>query len=269
MRVTRLDPDPVHRIRYLNAGRRGKTVSTVLPVLRGQAQGLPEGLAALVLTSDLQGVASSWRRRGAHRLLGIILADELRSLAEQGVLPDPDRTGVVLAGDLYSAPAGNVRGASGDVRQVWMEFAKAYRWVVGVQGNHDRFGAEHERAELQEAEGLHLLDGDVVELDGLAVGGVGEIIGDPNKPGRKSEGEFLAALELVVETAPRLLVLHEGPAGGEQQWGSELVRTRVQPLDGLVVCGHSHWDEPLFEPATGPQVLNVDARVVVLTAAQP
>lgn len=33
----------------------------------------------------------------------------------------------------------------------------------------------------------------------------------------------------------------------------------------LVVRGHSHWDEPLAELKSGTQVLNVDARVVVLT----
>jgi hypothetical protein len=32
----------------------------------------------------------------------------------------------------------------------------------------------------------------------------------------------------------------------------------------LVVRGHAHWPEPLVELASGVQVLNVDARVVVL-----
>jgi hypothetical protein len=32
----------------------------------------------------------------------------------------------------------------------------------------------------------------------------------------------------------------------------------------LAVCGHSHWSDPLAAHARG-QILNVDARVVVLT----
>jgi hypothetical protein len=82
----------------------------------------------------------------------------------------------ILAGDLYSAPGGDVRGATGDLRSVWSAFADAFAWVVGVAGNHDLFGSERE----------------------------------------------------------------------------------------LVICGHAHWDSPLHEQRNGSQVLNVDARAVLL-----
>ena len=35
----------------------------------------------------------------------------------------------------------------------------------------------------------------------------------------------------------------------------------------LVICGHVHWDRPLVALASGPQLLNVDARVVLLERA--
>ncbi|MEM6959631.1 MAG: hypothetical protein AAF645_28365, partial [Myxococcota bacterium] len=52
-----------------------------------------------------------------------------------------------------------------------------------------------------------------------------------------------------------------------EQRGSAEVGEAVSGLQGLVVCGHVHWSTPLFTPEHGPQVLNVDSRVVVLQSA--
>ncbi|MEM7609154.1 MAG: metallophosphoesterase [Myxococcota bacterium] len=267
MKILSLSREPFHRVRYINAGRRGKAESAYLPFFEGEVEGLPSGVDALVCASDLQGVVPSWRNEGANTLLGVHLADELLELAERGVLPYPERTGIVLAGDLYSAPGGDVRGASGDVREVWEAFAASFRWVTGVQGNHDRFGTARERARLESHEGVNLINGDVIELDGMRFGGVGEIMGDPRKAGRRSEGDFLAAVELVVGERPDLVVLHQGPDGKREQRGSAEVGEVVSDLQGLVVCGHVHWPTPLCTPQNGPQVLNVDSRVVVLRSA--
>jgi hypothetical protein len=249
----------------------------MLPILVGRVEGLPEELDALVLTSDLQGVAPSWRNGGANALLGVEVAEVLRGLTEtpppgRGVLPYPERTGVILAGDLYSAPGGDVRGATGDVREVWYAFAESFRWVAGVLGNHDQFGTLRERRSLEAHAAVRLLEGSVTQVDGLCLGGVGEIVGDPRKAGRKSADDFTAALELVLEVQPDILVLHEGPPGGADQPGNSdiaaTLRARLDssrtPWSGVVVCGHSHWEEPLAELRGGVQVLNVDARVVVL-----
>ena len=140
MRIVELRSRPVHRFRYASAGRRGKVESSELAFLMGRSEGLPSGLDALVLTSDLQGVAPSWRQGGESALLGQLVVEELLQLAEAGALPYPERTGVVLAGDLYSAPGGDVRGATGDVRAVWEAFADALRWVAGVRGVGARVG---------------------------------------------------------------------------------------------------------------------------------
>ena len=152
MRIRHIDLRPFHRVRYLNAGRRGRVVSSVLEITRAQVDALPDGVDAIIVASDLQGVVpNSWRARGANVLLGVELACEMAALADDGELPYPERTGVILAGDLYSAPAGNVRGATGDVREVWLAWAERYRWVCGVQGNHDLFGAEY-AASLRDGE---------------------------------------------------------------------------------------------------------------------
>ncbi len=264
MRIFELDRQPLHRLRFLNAAPRGGVVSEVLPIVRGRVDALPDGLDALVLTSDLQGVVRS--TSGELVLLGIALAEELVRLSDDRAIPDPSATGVVLAGDLYSAPGGDVRGASGDVRDVWLAFRETHRWVVGVAGNHDRFGSEREQRGFEAEDGVHLLDGSIVELDTIRFGGVGLIIGNPDKPGRRASGDFLDTLELVLGEGPRVMVLHEGPSGDAGQRGNADIRELVEQSDAaLTVCGHCHWDDPVAELAPGRQVLNVDGRAVVLT----
>lgn len=263
MHILELDPHPIHRIAFLNAGKRGGVVSEMLPILRGRVDELPAGLAALLLTSDLQGVVRQWSPQSTL-LLGEALAGEYQKLGEQGLVPPIETTGVVLAGDYYSAPGGDVRGASGDVRAVWLAFSRRFRWVVGVQGNHDQFGTQEQQQALSQQPNLNLLDYGCVELDGLRIGGVGGVIGDPQKPTRRSEEDFVAALGLTLDQHPDLLILHQGPHGDSSQRGYEAITQCIQRYAvPLTVCGHVYWENPL---ADGPQqVLNVDSRAVLLT----
>lgn len=267
MNVLSIERQSFARLPYLNARRGGGTVRSVLPLLGGRVDGLPAGLDALVLASDLQGVVP----RGDHtRLLGEVLPEFVLEFV------DPARTGVLLAGDLYSAPCGDERGASGDVRAVWEAFAACeFLFVAGVAGNHDRFrdhagkspfGMEFE-AFAAEA-GVDLLDARCVERAGLRVGGVSWIAGNPRKGGRRGEGDQEAALELVLDEGPDVLVLHEGPRGGRRQPGSAFVTERLERTPGrrLVVCGHSHWEQPRHDLGA-TTVLNVDARAIVLRRA--
>lgn len=253
-------------MRFLNAARGGGVESQFLDFSTAYADDLPEGVDALVFTSDLQGVVPSWRHGGANALLGIEVADVLIDLSDEGKIPDPQRTGIILAGDLYSAPAGDKRGATGDVREVWEAFSVMHRWVVGVAGNHDCFGTAKDEARLQSVEKIDILDGDVVKRDGLDIGGVSYIVGNPQKAGRREEGEFFAALELVVEQSPDILVLHQGPQGTRTQRGDSYVRSTIESgKPGLVVCGHVHWDTPFAQLDSGVQVVNVDCRVLIVT----
>ena len=58
----------------------------------------------------------------------------------------------------------------------------------------------------------------------------------------------------------RLEILREG-----KQHGNEAIRAVIDAGEvPLTVCGHCQWKKPLAEHARG-QILNVDARVVVLT----
>ncbi|MFP2909757.1 metallophosphoesterase [Pyxidicoccus sp. 3LFB2] len=269
MRILTLDTVPARTWPYQSAAPGGGVEIRHFPLLRGTADALPDGVEALLVLSDLQGVAPHAMQGGAVALLGEVLAETFASLGEAGELPLPANTGVVLAGDLYSDANANVRGASGDVRAVWQAFAAHYRWVVGVAGNHDTFGTAREQARFQQQPGVHLLDGGTVELDGLRVGGLGGIIGRPGKPGRREEEEHLRLMEAVLREEPEVLVLHAGPdVPGTRVRGSAPIREVLERREGLlVVCGHAHWGEPLAVLHGGAQVLNVDSRAVLLQRA--
>jgi Icc-related predicted phosphoesterase len=77
----------------------------------------------------------------------------------------------------------------------------------------------------------------------------------------------LGLIEKVATPAPDVLLLHEGPVGDRPgQLGRESIRRLLERrAPGLTLCGHVHWDEPVARLGDG-HVVNVDARVVVLTA---
>ncbi|MEV4637549.1 hypothetical protein AB0J80_09375 [Actinoplanes sp. NPDC049548] len=171
---------------------------------------LPLGCDALLATGGLQGVAAS-PLGGDPGLLGIAVADYLGVWAESGLLPPPDRVGVLLTGDLYSAPGADRRGASGAVLDVWLAFAAAgCPMVYGVAGNHDEVTAA-QVADL----GPHvaLLDGDRRSFGDITIAGISGIIGDPGRPLRRTETDFLSLVEKLTKPPVDVLLLHEGPTG--------------------------------------------------------
>jgi 3',5'-cyclic-AMP phosphodiesterase len=252
MRVLDVDDQPFDTLPFLDASSRGIVERRELPFLRARVDALPDGLDAIVCTSDLQG--REVPRGAPARLLGEAVAERLADLVP------PDRTGVLLAGDLYTVPGADRRGGTGDVREVWRAFAERFRWVAGVAGNHDTFGDRRGFARR-----CDLLDGDVRAFDGLRVGGVSGIIGNTSKNERKREEEQVELLLRVLEGAPDVVVLHEGPdVPALGLVGHPAIREALAVGPGpLVVCGHSWWRPTLVTLDRG-QALKVDGRVVVL-----
>lgn len=249
---------------YRAAGPGGVPQNVQLDVERLTADKLPAGCDAVLVTGDLQGVAPS-PLGGEPQLLGIALADYLTVWAENGLLPPAGRVGVLLTGDLYSAPGADRRGASGPVVDVWLAFAAAgCPMVLGVAGNHDEV-AVAEVAEL--GPGAGLLDGDRRIVDGVTVAGISGIVGDPGRARRRTEDEFLALLGRLTTPPPDVLLLHEGPTGDRPgQLGRASLRGALERrAPALTFCGHVHWDEPVAALGDG-HIVNVDARAVVLTA---
>jgi len=257
LEILSFDEAPLQTMRYLNAARGGGTERCRLTIERARVRGLPPGLDALVATSDLQGVVAD--RAGKTTLLGVAVAEALDELAFDDVLPPARRTGVILAGDLYSVPDASKRGGHGDVTPVWQAFAERFAWAIGIAGNHD----DVDGAVL--IDGAHVLDGDVIDQDGLRIGGVGLICGNPEKRGRRDADEQHRWVDRVLRAGCDLLVLHEGPSGDADQPGNPRLREQIERgRVGLTVCGHVHWPRPIAAHSAG-QILNVDTRVIVLT----
>lgn len=171
------------------------------------------------------------------------------------------RTGVVLAGDLYSDPQARRRGGRGDVTDVWARFSDEFAWVVGVAGNHD----ELDLRAIARRDNASYLDGDSASHDGVRFAGVSGIIGTRARAQRREESEFLDHLVKALASDPDVVVLHEGPHGDDGQRGNAAIGQWVDEHPALVICGHVHWQTPLHLRPRGGQTLNVDGRVVVLT----
>lgn len=229
---------------------------------------LPDGIDAIVVTADLQARecvlgAASLPARLLGEVLPQLLIEEVFPLLE---LEDSSRIAAFLAGDFYTLPGLEKRGGTGDVSSVWQAFSDRFAWVAGVAGNHDLFGPKQE-TRLQPHDSMHYLDGDVVELAGLRIGGIGGIIGKPSKPQRRQEMDYFQTLERILSQKVDVLITHEGPCGIDAgQQGDFRIRDCLeQYAPCLVIRGHKHWPYPLAQLPSGLQILNVDKQVVILT----
>ena len=272
LRILSIETTPFHVLPFLNVSSGRKAVRELLPFLRGEIQGLPDQLDALLVAADLQGRARCSGPSAATRLLGERVAECAEELSAQGVIPATDRIGVMLAGDFYCREGLDKRGGSGDVRSVWAAFARRFRWVAGVAGNHDLIGERDSKADLldfKQQPGIHFLDGDLSEADGLMIAGLSGVVGNPERPFRRTEPAFNAITRRLAELGPDILVMHDGPQGDEHQVGWPSVRLTLESVRAtLVIRGHAYWKEPLAVLTNGTQILSADSRVVLLGRAQ-
>ncbi|QDT63693.1 metallophosphoesterase family protein [Calycomorphotria hydatis] len=268
MLIQSISSEPLAVFPFLNTGK-GKIGVYVehLPILSAEVDVLPDGVDAIVSTSDLQGREyASGDDRQSLRLLGEVLPSWL----VKEILPrfgcNASRTGAFLSGDFYTVPLLDQRGGTGDVSKVWAAFADQFKWVVGVAGNHDLFG-EHFAPTSPPANNAFYLDGESTVVDGLRVAGIGGIIGNPRKPHRKTDQQVTELIEFLAMDEPDVLLLHDGPNHPESQLkGRPIIRQTLEQYGpSIVIRGHDHWQQPLVTLAGGTQVLNVDSRVVVLT----
>jgi hypothetical protein len=236
-----------------------RVVRADLELRLAQVEGLPPALGGLLVASDLQGVElDPPRRNEPPALLGSLLAAELPRLAGRGQMPALGSLGVLLAGDLYAREDLDRRGGLGDATDPWRRFARGTRWVAGVAGNHDLLWSPQQAQDLS-AQGLYPLDGAMVELDGLRIGGVGGVVGHPSRPNHRPLEEFLAAVERALAARPDILVLHQGPqpvSGGTR--GLRDLRPLLDRHAGLLaIFGHDRWKAPLETTPGGAQLFDV------------
>ncbi len=266
MRIINLESKPIAELKFLNAGRGpGQYYEDILPVELAWIDKLPDGLSAIVVTSDLQGREHfKYQTDSQLRLLGEWLPQVLADSILPGLSLPAGRIGVLLAGDFYTVPSLDKRGGSGDVDSVWQAFGEHFNWVVGVAGNHDTFAGYAKPPNFRRP--LHFLDKQSVIVDGLTIAGISGIVGNPDKPWRKTEDEFEEYIFSLQSDEPDILLMHDGPGIPELGYrGSQRMLEAISFLaKPLIIRGHAHWKQALAELPTGLQILNVDARVVIL-----
>lgn len=204
LKIRQLQNEPIEHYTYLNSIPGGEVIEAQLPIYHGTLSGLPEGIDALIVTSDLQGIipvtemelGASSDTDSTDKLLGEMLPAYIRLLMEvEWPELDPQKTGVLLCGDMYALRG--KRGASGNPVPVWLAFRAAFGWVAGVHGNHD-LTDDADAHRLHHSEGIHCMDGPATIISagpptgGLAphaakarqlrIAGLGGIIGRPDKP---------------------------------------------------------------------------------------
>ena len=179
MKIIEFHPKPVTTFPFLNAGKgAGQFFEAQLPLHHARVDRLPNGVSAIVVTSDLQGRERFQDAPGnAPRLLGEALPRQLRErvLPTLGVT-DLSTVAALLAGDFYTVPALDKRGGTGDVTDVWRAFGECFTWVTGVAGNHDLFG-DRNMTRPSFVPPLYYLDGETIDVGGFKIGGIGGIIG--------------------------------------------------------------------------------------------
>ena len=269
LHIDSIDDDPFHYLPAVHTapGARG-VLHTPIPFWRARASGLPEGLGALVVTSDLQAYDTDAVPPPERELIGHGVARELDALARAGELPPLITCGALLAGDLYAIPTLDKRGGLGDVDAVWDSFLERFRWVAGVGGNHDSFSGLPDLSRFSKTTARHPLDGDASELGGLEIAGISGLISSSRRPWRRRPDDWRRLAAPLLASCPDVFILHEGPRIDDLP-GNQVVNDALDGLEHppLVVCGHSHWPAPLSTTRGGAQVLNVDFRVVVIEPA--
>ncbi|MGE8034017.1 metallophosphoesterase family protein [Lysinibacillus sp. NPDC093692] len=271
LKIVDIAEEPLEKLPYITAVSKGVGISYEwLPVYWGEMLELPEELDAIIIASDLQGIAGHNREtiEEAPKLLGEELAEVL-SLLFQIHLPDldPAKVMVCLCGDLYTDLT--KRGASGNPLSVWRAFQSQFGFVTGIAGNHDLL-TNKEKVELDSTSGIHYFsDGGTITYANLAVAGLGGIIGRSDKPNRMGEADYLAILRDILRHVPDILLLHESPKISSQCLpGNPHIWNELQnAAELLVCCGHVHWGTPLVETNDRLQILNADGRAFIFTAA--
>jgi hypothetical protein len=271
MKILQLDTKPAVTFPYHHAGTlrdpwgNPGVMRYDMPVFWGETDYLPDGLDALLLTSDLQGLVTE---PGGARLVGEVLPEFLAfylNLEHPGIRPG--KTGVVLAGDFFARL--DQRGGLGDVRPVWRAFRQHFRWVAGVGGNHDDFGENLDAlATFRREPGMFYFENEEKTLDGLRIGGISGVIAanEKHKHLRLSEAAFAEAVNRRLGSRPDIVLLHQNPYHAESPHkGGRVISEALGRAPGqLLVCGHAIWREALVELPNGAQVLNTGERVVLL-----
>ncbi len=253
MRIIKISETPFHEFPYRSSGR-NETRNCILPFYFAYVDKLPNGIKAIVATSDLQGREQDHE---GNRLLGEAVSEELILLQELNLIPKVDL--IISVGDLYDRPELNKLGATGDVTSVLNSFSDRFPNVVAVHGNHDMVMHEYLNPNIE------ILDGTDTNVSGLSIGGVCGISGRNGRNQRKSPDVFSRYLNKIINRNNDLILLHQSPRGDLEDQKGDTATREILAKNGssLLISGHCHWDNHISNIG-GNQVLNVDSKVFVI-----
>ena len=268
MKITVDEIEPIEKYSYLEVGgglsNCGKPIiiHKELPIYLGEFENENTNVDFLIICSDLQGAIE---KDGEYKLIGEELPEFLKLLIEIEIdeIENP-KVGILLCGDLFTSL--EKRGSSGDVRKVWNKFNEQFDWVIGVSGNHDRFGNKIEEEDFKSIESIHLLHKEIKEIDNLKIGGISGIIGRGDKTNRVDEKEYLDNLKKLLNKELDFILLHETPNYPKLEFiGNEKIREVIEKEGkSNICCGHCHWEKTLIELKNKSRIMNVDSKVVIL-----
>jgi len=240
----------LHEVYYSSSGSNSPRELTLgISIVRYSNKGGPT--PTFLVSGDLQGRESN----ESNRLLGELVADEIEALQELELLPPFDFCS--LCGDFYDYPDLSKLGGTGDVTSALNALSRCATNTFAVLGNHDEVDLGQLSSRVQ------ILDGEVVKTKSFVIGGVSGIIGNPKRNNRKTEPEFLEALQKVSGSKTDIVMLHQGPEGATDAChGLKLINeVLLNRSDLLVLFGHCHWEEP-FHHEGNNLFCNVDARML-------
>lgn len=182
MKILTVADQPFHELLYRTTSNKSQETFITLPFYKVKVDVMPKGVKTFIATSDLQGREQN---KDLNRLVGEAVAEELSLPQELSEIPNIDL--ILLAGDFYDYPECGKRGGSSVVTSVWNAFADRFKQVIGVHGNHDIVEDELLNSNV------NILDGNAFNYAELMLGGVGGIIGRPDRNQRKTEEHFTKA----------------------------------------------------------------------------
>lgn len=253
MRIEHFNTEPMFEIPYRGIDADGIIRDHTYPVLECRASGIPDGIKAIVCTSDLQGLYYSDNNKKGI-LAGIHVAEELAIFLEVERGINPKETLVILAGDFFCEPNLGGRGGFGYVDEVWYAFADRFGQVVGVAGNHDDFKDNFP----SNSSNISLILNGTITVEGLTIAGISGIIGNSKKrPYRYSEQEFYSMTSDITQHLPDIIVLHQNPDEFDREW-KQFLSLKINDCKQLLcVCGHRKRNIAFSELPNGLQLLNV------------
>ena len=273
-----IDTHPAYRIQFLVPQSNSQLKLEAIEVFFGQIKlNIKTSIEALIITADLQGVVlrdtlskelvtesfsnisleelNQMESDGLIEILpvGLVIPDNLKALLLERKISS-EKVLALLCGDLFGTTK---RGGSGEVTNIWENFENTFGKVVGVLGNHDI---------LQADASFHLLDGNIISFEGLQIGGISGVIGNPKKVNRKDPNTYRLLLTGILQKKPDIVIIHECPevTTDSLPGREDLARWLKESRNGTFICtGHVPWNV-LMADIPPHKILNIEQRVVIL-----